>query len=80
MQQQESKKRPEEAFESDTQKIIRRHLENENDEITDEDIRNVRVGIVPPLEDIKHYDDVPEEKASDADRPVTPWDTVEDDK
>ena len=37
-----------EPFESDTQKIIRRHLENENDVITDEDIANVRVGMVPP--------------------------------
>lgn len=35
-------------FESDTQKIIRRHLENEDDIITDEDIANVRVGMVPP--------------------------------
>jgi hypothetical protein len=37
-----------EHFESDTQKIIRRHLENQNDVITDEDIANVRVGMVPP--------------------------------
>lgn len=37
-----------ERFESDTQKIIRRHLENKDDVITDEDIANVRVGMVPP--------------------------------
>jgi hypothetical protein len=37
-----------ERFESDTQKIVRRHLENEDDMITDEDIANVRVGMVPP--------------------------------
>lgn len=37
-----------ERFESDTQKIIRRHLENEDDIITDEDIASVRVGMVPP--------------------------------
>lgn len=35
-------------FESDTQKIVRRHLENEDDIITDEDIASVRVGMVPP--------------------------------
>jgi hypothetical protein len=35
-------------FESDTQKIIRRHLENKDDIITDEDIANVRVGMNPP--------------------------------
>jgi hypothetical protein len=37
-----------ERFESDTQKIIRRHLENQDDVITDEDIASVRVGMVPP--------------------------------
>jgi hypothetical protein len=37
-----------EPFESDTQKIMRRHLENEDDIITDEDIANIRVGMVPP--------------------------------
>ena len=35
-------------FESDTQKIIRRHLENKDDVITDEDIASVRVGMTPP--------------------------------
>lgn len=35
-------------FESDTQRIIRRHLENKDDIITDEDIASVRVGMVPP--------------------------------
>jgi hypothetical protein len=35
-------------FESDTQKIVRRHLENEDDVITDEDIANVRIGMTPP--------------------------------
>jgi hypothetical protein len=37
-----------ERFESDTQKIMRRHLENEDDIITEEDIANIRVGMVPP--------------------------------
>ena len=32
---------------TDTQKIVRRHLENENDVITDEDIANVRIGMTP---------------------------------
>lgn len=35
-------------FESDTQKIVRRHLENKDDIITDEDIASVRVGMTPP--------------------------------
>jgi len=36
-----------ERFMSDTQKIVHRHLENENDVITEDDIRNVRVGMTP---------------------------------
>lgn len=40
-----------ERFLSDTQKIVRRHLENKHDVITDEDIRNVRVGMTPPVLD-----------------------------
>lgn len=35
-------------FESDTQKIVRRHLEDKDDIITDKDIAGVRVGMVPP--------------------------------
>jgi len=38
----------EDRFESDTQRIIRRHLENKDDIITDEDIASVRVGMTPP--------------------------------
>lgn len=37
----------EDRFESDTQKIVHRHLENKEDVITDDDIRNVRVGMTP---------------------------------
>lgn len=34
-------------FESDTQKIVRRHLQNKDDIITDEDIASIRVGMIP---------------------------------
>lgn len=37
-----------ERFESDTQKLVRKHLEDKDHVITDEDIANVRVGMVPP--------------------------------
>lgn len=37
-----------ERSESDTQKIVRRHLENKDDVITDEDIAGVRIGNTPP--------------------------------
>lgn len=40
-----------EQFESDTQRIIRRHLENKDDVITDEDIASVRVGGTPQFDE-----------------------------
>lgn len=49
-------------FESDTQKIIRRHLENKDDVITDEDIASVRVGMVPP-----EFDEATEARFEDDD-------------
>ena len=38
-------------FESDTQKLVRRHLEDEDHEITEEEIASVRVGMTPPILD-----------------------------
>lgn len=79
-----------ERFESDTQKVVRRHLENEDDIITDEDIKNVRVGMTPPIEERitpenvdekrdkaleNNFENSDEEKPSE--NPVTPWDTIE---
>jgi hypothetical protein len=49
-------------FESDTQKIVRRHLENKDDVITDEDIAGVRVGMVPP-----EFDEATEARFEDDD-------------
>lgn len=72
-------------FESDTQKIIRRHLENEKDEITDEDIRNVRVGMSPPLDEGVPLNETEFKKTLEtndgeskgaSDEPITPWDTL----
>lgn len=38
-------------FESDSQRIVRRHLENKDDIITDEDIASVRVGVNPQFDE-----------------------------
>jgi hypothetical protein len=38
-------------FESDTQKLTRKHLEDENHVFTEEEIRNLRVGMTPPALD-----------------------------
>ena len=36
-------------FESDTKKIVRRHLEDKDHVITEEEIASIRVGMTPPL-------------------------------
>ena len=37
-----------ERFQSDTQKVVRKHLEDKDHVITDEDMANIRVGMTPP--------------------------------
>lgn len=76
-------------FESDTQKIIHRHLSDPNDEITEQDIASVRIGMTPPESEIvteetaretaeklndENADDVPAED----DRKTSPWDIMEE--
>ena len=40
----ENRTKESKPMETDSSEIVRRHLEDENHEITDEDIRNVKVG------------------------------------
>lgn len=44
----ESENANNERFESDTQKLVRQHLEDKDHVISDADIANIRVGMVPP--------------------------------
>jgi hypothetical protein len=76
-------------FESDTQKVIHRHLENKNDVITEEDIRNVRIGMSAPLdkptrEAIEEREDkkadrkaVDEDETFPGTQKATPWDVID---
>src|SRR6476659_3204819 len=77
-----------EQFQSDTQRIVKRHLENKDDVITEEDIRNVRVGMTPPLDDATEEaleareEKVADHKSIDEEgipygQKLTPWDVVE---
>lgn len=76
-------------FESDTQRLVHRHLENPNDVITEDDIRNIRVGMTPPL-DKPTQEAIEEMEGKAADRKAlnedeqfpgeqkaTPWDVIE---
>ena len=39
---------PESTYRSDADRIVHRHLANKDDVITDDDLRNIRVGLTPP--------------------------------
>jgi hypothetical protein len=76
-------------FESDTQKIVRRHLSDPNHVITDEEIASVRVGMTPPhdaptQQAIDDADDrIADKKSINEDDTLpgaqksTPWDVIE---
>lgn len=72
-------------FESDTQKIVRKHLQDKNHVISEEEIRNVRVGMTPAPKDERHLEEVVTEiedetevkKDKAAHDPITPWDTID---
>ena len=86
-----SKEQNGENFESDTQKIVRRHLEDEDHVITEDEVRNIRIGMTPPpdapteeairereekLDDTKTPD---ENETSPVEQQATPWDVIETD-
>ena len=84
-----NKKQAAERFESDTQKVVRRHLENEDDIITEEDIRNVRVGMTPPLDEptkaaireregkVADRKQIDENKTMPGEEQITSWDVID---
>jgi hypothetical protein len=73
----------EERFESDTQKLVRRHLEDPNHVITEEEIKNLRVGMSPGIDAetekaVKALEERVQENNGDdnTERPSTPWDVM----
>jgi len=83
-----------EQFESDTQRIIHRHLANPDDIITDADIESVRIGMTPPASENQEEvadrfeaemnsepqgTDTEEPVKGSEDIPPTPWEVVNDD-
>ena len=75
-------------FESDSQKIVRKHLQDKDHVISEEELRNVRVGMTPTPNEERHLDESVDEieaqtklkKGSTekpADDPITPWDTID---
>lgn len=76
-QRNASPEKKETPRETDIQKIVQRHMENENDVISDEDIKYAKIG---------HSDETPtvgaeaeakmeeDEDRDPSDEPLTPWD------
>ena len=78
------------TIETDSSEIVRRHLEDESHEISDEDIRNVKIVGAEDSEPVtigaeaKSRFDIDENSKDEDDtntpdpndRPITPWDVV----
>lgn len=76
-------------FESDTQKIVRKHLSDPNHVITDEEIANVRIGMtpssdVPTQQALEESEDRIADRKADSEEETmpgaqksTPWDVLE---
>ena len=87
----ENKTNENKPAETDSAEIVRRHLEDENHQITDEDIDNVQVGAkddepvtIGAEAEARFAEDDSKEDAEDEDldapdpkdKPVTPWDVI----
>lgn len=73
----------EERFESDTQRLVRRHLEDPNHVITEEEIKSLRVGMSPGIDgETEKAVEALEERVErthgddNTEKPTTPWDVM----
>ena len=76
-------------FETDTQKLVRKHMEDEDHVISEEEIASVRVGMSPPPDaPTRQAIEEAEERISDnkadseddltpGSQKVTPWDVID---
>lgn len=86
--EENEKKIPGEPFQSDTEKLAQRHLANPDHVITEEELRNVRVGMAPPPdgpteealrnadEKIADHKADSEEDTTPGSQKITPWDLI----
>lgn len=77
-----------ERFESDTDKLVHRHLADENHVITEEELQSIRIGQTLPAgeagEEVLDRDEKAADRKADGEgeltpgsEKVTPWDVVE---
>jgi hypothetical protein len=77
------------TFQTDSEKLVQRHLEDPNHVITEEDMQKIRVGVTPPAdgtteEAIEESEDrIADRKVESEDdtlpgsQKVSPWDVIE---
>ena len=51
-EQNQSAEQNQQRFESDTKKVMRRHLSDKDHVITEEEIASIREGVIPPSDDV----------------------------
>lgn len=70
-----------ERFETDTQKLMHRHLQDKDHVITEEDLKSIRVGMAPAAAEQRDLNEdgnkEPDKNTEPAGVPLTPWDAVE---
>lgn len=88
----EKKEQQDEKFLSDTQKVVKKHLEDPNHQISEEDIKNVRIGMTPPdtlsqsddpnaaieerVSEITEDGDKNDDETPPSEDRITPWDVT----
>ena len=87
--QENEKPAQDQSFQTDSEKLVQRHLEDPNHVITEEEMQNIRVGMTPPpdaptREAIRESDEKiadrkaeNEEDTTPGSQKVTPWDVID---
>ena len=87
--QENEKPMQDQPFQTDSEKLVQRHLEDPNHVITEEDMQKIRVGMTPPPdapteEAIRESEDrvadhktENEEDTTPGSQKVTPWDVID---
>lgn len=90
MNKQQNPAQQNNRFESDTQKLVRQHMEDPNHQITEEEIASVRIGMTPPIDAptqqaVRDAEDRIADKKADSEEDTlpgtqksTPWDVIGD--
>lgn len=62
---------------SDAEKLMREHLQNPDHQITDEDLKNIKLVDMDSTEEAAPPAEDEEDAAHTPGKPITPWDTIE---